>query len=373
MFQSFPLIVLSVLIALATWNLATAQKPAVVNSDIIAFDFEGESSLSSSLIFPQGKTDYFWGHLEVNGKHFHWWRYYIDPVPGEQQQYTFTVYEKIDMDGGQLSSQGKIQFQFPERTGSVTMVRQVVLDTVDPEKLKREFMYEKGDIESLRDESMRSYSFLGVFLGPQRGWDVEPDQRGYGFLSRVNSTYGYETTFQFRHDGLTNFVMECDIQQFEEPLERYEASQTFPPNDFRSSPGYPKRPRTLGGEGEYRFEMTSESSGTETRPFAYRTTERETIHRRDLQVTNLTNSVSWPFTMKYPPNNGIEVVLMDEQQIDAQWQDGKIVRVFDGGIAEELASARFRSPSSRIGRWLPFIGIAIVSLGIWIKRQRAVK
>jgi hypothetical protein len=54
-------------------------------------------------------------------------------------------------------------------------------------------------------------------------------------------------------------------------------------------------------------------------------------------------SIAFPFALRYPPSDGDSVVLMDTQQIKAEWSGGKIVRSFDGGVAEELASARFRS------------------------------
>jgi hypothetical protein len=57
------------------------------------------------------------------------------------------------------------------------------------------------------------------------------------------------------------------------------------------------------------------------------------------------------FLMKTQIPNGTPVVLMDSQQIKAEWRDGKVVRVYDGEAVKELATVRMAPAGPNWVRW----------------------
>jgi hypothetical protein len=74
--------------------------------------------------------------------------------------------------------------------------------------------------------------------------------------------------------------------------------------------------------------------------------------------------------------NGQPVILMDSQQIKAEWRQGKIVRIYDGHVVKELASVQMK-PGPRIGiyGWLAVVVLVLICVfsGLHWRAQRNVK
>ncbi len=71
--------------------------------------------------------------------------------------------------------------------------------------------------------------------------------------------------------------------------------------------------------------------------------------------------------------NGSPVVLMDNQQIKAEWHDGKVVRMYDGEAVKELASVEMKPARFGTGRILAVAGLlagAVVGLWRWKLRKQ---
>lgn len=62
------------------------------------------------------------------------------------------------------------------------------------------------------------------------------------------------------------------------------------------------------------------------------------------------------FSTRIP--NGAPVVLMETQQIEAEWRDGDIVRIYDSGVVKKLGSVSMAKQTS----WWP-VGLGVAALG----------
>ena len=76
------------------------------------------------------------------------------------------------------------------------------------------------------------------------------------------------------------------------------------------------------------------------------------------------------FRVTSPIENGTPVLLMDSQQLKAEWQDGKIVRVYDGAVVEELAEVQMAPPQSSVPRIVAGIvaALGVIAAG-WFLRK----
>lgn len=76
------------------------------------------------------------------------------------------------------------------------------------------------------------------------------------------------------------------------------------------------------------------------------------------------------FLVTTPIENGTPVLLMDSQQLKAEWRDGKIMRVYDGEVVQELAEVQMAPPQSRVPRivLLIFAALGVIAAG-WFLRK----
>jgi hypothetical protein len=70
--------------------------------------------------------------------------------------------------------------------------------------------------------------------------------------------------------------------------------------------------------------------------------------------------------------DGTRVILMENQQLKAEWRDGKIVRVYDGEAVKELATVKMAPARMGLGRMLGLTAlVAVATAGLWwILRNR---
>jgi hypothetical protein len=50
------------------------------------------------------------------------------------------------------------------------------------------------------------------------------------------------------------------------------------------------------------------------------------------------------FRLEIPIENGTPVTLQNSRQLQAEWRDGKVVRVYDGEAVKELATVAMKPP-----------------------------
>ncbi len=328
------------------------------NSDTIRFDFDGVSSISHSLAFKDGKSDYIWGTFERHGEHFHTLNYILGRSnPDNPKEFSLSLIERIDIEGGEL------EFNRNHR---------IIVDSVDSVDQAKQIESTCGDPEEL------FYTFRKAIEGSNPSWQKAAS--GFTFLGfiregnliELRAKVGPEkplvlrgSTIEFEVEPETGFITKLTKTTPPEPV------MPPPPPEFDPSIGemVARKPpaRYLGGtsvvmlktDDRHLFISSFTSSGK------YASDTRDTILSGEQQIRNISNEVSWPFEFQFPPTNGDAIVLLDNQQIKAIWQDGKIVRAFDGGVAEELASAHFRKPSTGFWTWF-VLGSGILVTVIWL-------
>ena len=90
-------------------------------------------------------------------------------------------------------------------------------------------------------------------------------------------------------------------------------------------------------------------------------------------VSNISENWKGAASMKISIPERAKVQLRSDPQIAAQWRGGKVVRVFDDQIAEELSQADFRQPSHGSTRkWIigTLCGIAVLIALLGFQRSR---
>lgn len=81
------------------------------------------------------------------------------------------------------------------------------------------------------------------------------------------------------------------------------------------------------------------------------------------------------FQLQTQIKNGTPVVLIDNQQIKAEWHDGKVVRMYDGSAVKELASVEMKPARFGVGRMLSIAApvAIVVGVGYWSWKRRKKK
>jgi len=77
--------------------------------------------------------------------------------------------------------------------------------------------------------------------------------------------------------------------------------------------------------------------------------------------------------MQYVIPDGTKVTLMNSQQLQAEWRDGKVVRVYEGQAIKELATVQMAAPQPSRWRWYLVAACLSGTAGgcwwLWKKRQ----
>lgn len=306
----------------------------VKNSDTISFHYEGETKRSKSKFFPSGKTDYVWGRVESDGYHYHRLRWSVYQTQSDSMRFTATLFEEADIDGGRLQTQATTELARDAPIESVQDAREFAEIALD--NVKRQYFFIPSEsAESLWRKQMSGFFFLGIASGRNL------------LKMKVDSNQGKFTeqgkVFEFRVDPETHFITELTIKRPPDP--------PAPPSSSKSNNPFGTPVRSLGGTTRHAFELTGPDSAKWTYESETRMAGGENVRfTTNNRVFNISNDASWPFRLDNHPENGDKITLMDQQQIAAAWQDGKIVRVYDQGIAEELATAEFQTPTSN---WVP--------------------
>ncbi len=90
--------------------------------------------------------------------------------------------------------------------------------------------------------------------------------------------------------------------------------------------------------------------------------------------TNIQQGLADCTGLRYPPPNGTRVYLDQDVQIQAEWRDGEIVRVYNQEAVESLQQVALAPPAQSpwFRRTLYLIGCAVVLAGLaqWYFRRR---
>jgi hypothetical protein len=362
---SVPLVFTALSIA-AFWTAAgNAAEPK--NTSTIRFNIKGVSSINYSLAFKNGKKDYHWGLFELSGVHFH--RIYFNlgqSNPDNPKEFELLRIEEIDIEGGVLEQNSTTRIM-AESVGSIEHAIEIAEAANKPDQ--KSFLFRENAIGGIPEwQRAAGYSFLGYSEG------------GGGNLIDLRAASG--------HNGpliIDNKKIEFEVNPesgFYTTVTTIRPAGPKPPApkpEFNPDTGEMEMPppasQYLGGRSVYTITPIVEGHFTMTsnRYDRYSNDTREVVYNDVSEITELSNDVVWPFEFIDPPREGEGIILMDNQQIKAIWQNGKIVRAFDGGVAEELASARFRK-SSRDFWPMAIIGFVVVfTLGWGLNRHRKVR
>lgn len=326
-FKSISLVILSV-VFLSGRSFA---QNTVTNSRTIAFIYEGESKRNNSKVFPNGKTDYVWGRAESHEDHFHRIRRSVYQAQPDSKNFAVRLVEDVDVDGGRLQIQLRTEIEVERPIDSVAAARQLANDALNDTK-PQYFFYQSNDAVAQWRKRMSDFFFLGE-TSKVNLLDVDTNPNNRGTVEIDGKKH------QFAIDPETNFVVELVVNRPPDPLSK--GSSSASENPF----GPPVR--SLGGTSEYKFDLTDANCAVWTFESNTRMADNGDVRfSEEYRITDLSNDVHWPFKIENHPKNGDKITLMEQQQIAAAWQDGKIVRVYDQGIAEELASAQFLQPKN---------------------------
>ncbi len=364
--------VLSVPLVLTAFSLAAFWTAAgnaaeVRNSSTIRFNIRGESSVNYSLAFKNGKKEYHWGLTELSGVHFH--RIYFNlgrSNPDNPKEFELMRIEEIDIEGGVLEQNSTTTIM----ADSVDSIEHAIKIAEAGHKPNQKFFtFRENKIGGMPEwQRAAGYSFLGYGEG------------GGGNLIDLRAASGHNgpliidnKKIEFEVDPQSGFYTKVTTIRPAGPKPPAPKPEFNPDTGEMEMP--PPASQYLGGRSVYtitpivanHFTMTSNSYDR------YSDDTREGVYNEVSEITDLSNNVPWPFEFIDPPSEGEGIILMDNQQIKAIWQNGKIVRAFDGGVAEELASAKFRK-SSRSFWSLAIVGFVVVfTLGWGLYRYRKVR
>jgi len=327
------------------------------NTDTISFDYRGTSSINYSIAFKAGKTDFYWGTFELSGSHFHSIYYHLGRNnPINLNEFELSRIEKIDVEGGVLEQNASTNVMI-ESVDSIDNAIDLSMTLGKPRS--KFFTFKKDEPGDLGWQRAADYSFLGYVEG--------------GRLVDLRAATGTDKplivnnqNIEFEVDHVSGFITKVTTTIPSQP------KPPAPQPELNLDTGEMETPRRasqfLGGRTV--CTVTPVVSGRLTMTYntygRYNDDNRENVGIDICEVSNLTNDVSWPFYFESPPEEGEEISLLDNQQIKAIWQKGKIVRAFDGGVAEELASARFRkSPGRFFPLTLGFFALIAIAWGLY--------
>jgi len=362
---SVPLVFTALYVAAFWTAVGNAAEPK--NTSTIRFNIRGVSSVNYSLAFKNGKKDYHWGLFELSGVHFHKIAFNLGQSnPSNPKEFELLRTEEIDIEGGVLEQNCTTRIMI-ESVDSIEHAIELAEASNKPDQ--KFFTFRENVIGGIPEwQRAAGYSFLGYGEG------------GGGSLIDLRAAIGDNVPLivenkkiEFEVDSSSGFITK---------LTRILPAGPKPPAptpEFNPDTGEMEMPQPasqyLGGKSictitpivANHFTMTFYNEGR------YSDDTRERVHSDVSEITDLSNDVAWPFDFIDPPSEGESIILVNNQQIKAIWQNSKIVRAFDGGVAEELASAKFRK-SSRSFWSLATIGFVIViTLGWGFYRYRKVR
>lgn len=290
------------------------------------------------------KNSYSWGKFEnfenqAHGVQFNvYWNWGAKVISAY-------VMEDLDIEGGLLSTQVNLEGSLEEHSYPKTLAdaKSLFQSLLDESRSKPAAQV----VHSLDERSWRSdewsellagQSFLG-FLRSGPVWEAKNVKIFDDNVKLVNENYVYELQF----DRGIGFFSRVAIR----PV-------ATRPGELSSESEMVLQPLSPSN-----FQLVSTNVVLNNGPTT-RVVTREVRNITDWQEGN----VELPFTLSFPPNENDEIILMNRQQVSAQWKDGGIVRTYDGGVAEELATAKFARPDNgKRLRWI-FAGVTVLVVGL---------
>jgi len=335
-----------------------AESPVAKNLPSISFSYAG----SNNEKIPKNNrdnTEYHFGKVMLSGSEFYQLDYLVSSAADKLSPMELSMIESVSMNDGVLEARGSTFLEnFELETPNLLLDSVATLNfsatvTHSFQKLKPTnnpaFLKPMGSFRFLGQ--LRDVSLMKAIAGESLSGEVEHDR----------------STYRFQVDLETNFIVELRAKHAAEPqkpIPRHDPSATL---SFEQLVELSEaKSRNLGGislatfisdsSGGWRWKSHSESTFSDI--------GKHILSYENL-ITDLSNDVAWPPILKYPPSEGDKIVLMDSQQIDAIWHDDGIARAYDGGIAEELATVKFRRSSNQWWLWISCLALLAAPLILW--------
>jgi len=327
---------------------------------VIRFDFEGTSRQTRGAGKDDETLEYIWGEFESDGDDFHLIRHSTHLIrsdgPVDKSRFRLEMSESVGGKDGKLSS-GKtieIQMAYPNNLEKAKEVAELALEKKSD--VPNGFVFDDSIARIHWIKAASEFPFLGHIAGNSI---LQPTDGVEGNRSGTIDLGSRSISWQLNEVGL--------VSAFEITMRPVIAE----PTDKNADP-FARRIRGTGG-GSSTGSLTANQDGFNyTSSGESRTSSGSSIQTsEELEIRNIAFESTSPFEFQNAPEEGSDVILINSQQIDAQWRDGKIARIYDGGVAENLAEAEFRTPSNSYKGILATGVIASLAAVIWwLSRNR---
>jgi len=345
--------------------MARAELPDPIPS--VRFRYEGQSRLTGSPVFPNPKTDYEWGEFAKHNSDARLFCHDLYPSdPSDSSAYTASITESFVLDASTILTCVKsTDISLDHSPRSLEDAKAMYEDCFLARQngVPTDYYFETVT-QSAHEKLLAGYSFLGMTPdGPI--WRLsEPTSDSVSNKQVFEYKSSDKIEYRFVFDRHRSLFSNCSISLRGtkappgEPTTRGSSSGKKEQHTYREPFSYVSE---ISDKGDS-FILTSSSTQNPSTPNAQVTRVTRRIFDFELNRTD-------PIAMVYTPKNGERIDKLGTPQITFEWQDGKIVKVVNPYVAEDVERVRF----VKSHRWMIAVNLAIIVallLVYWIRRKR---
>lgn len=310
---------------------ASAQRDKFASPERFRFQYHERSVNDNLAVWGGNKIDFAWGYVERFDDNAHSFSERVcRSNPDDPQLFAAERVEVVSIEDGLLQYSHTIEVRVTDEDPALKtlpMARAIHERAFANSKHNGSYAYDAFEEDNKWYSALIGTEFLGITRdGPLATIQGKPQQVGGAFRFTIDNR-----SYRVEWNAEDAMVTSLDMRQ-EAPQTMRDSGDPFAAIE---APTTTSR-ANLSVESNDSFKWVETMNVRSQRaPYSISKTR---------YITELTQDVDYPFRLEFPPEDGARVVLIDSQQIEAEWHDGKIVRVFDEGIAEDIAQGTFREP-----------------------------